>query len=59
MASVISFNNKAWLSAESPRFDCKAARSASSPLGVALFGFQKVCTSFIALALVIPAQANL
>jgi hypothetical protein len=26
---------------------------------VSLFGFQKVCTSFIVLALVIPAQANL
>ena len=39
MASVISFNNKAWLSAESPRFDCKATRSASAPLGVAQFRY--------------------
>src|SRR5205823_3214989 len=39
MASVISFNNKAWLSAESPCFDCKTARSASAPLGVAQFRY--------------------
>src|SRR5947207_14548273 len=39
MASVISFNNKPWLSAESFLFDCKAARSASAPLGVAQFRY--------------------